>query len=126
MTSESISHHFPRWTFADRLRKVRREAGLSQAEFAAQIGVKDKAYGAWEIGANNPSDIVAVAQRIELAFGVPAAWMLGLVADEGAPPPPPERPRGSGNAAPRGDGDRLRQLTEAKRRRHAVNAETLG
>lgn len=70
--------HVPSWTFADRLRKIRRETGLTQADFAGRIGVGDKAYGAWESGANQPGDIVAVAKRIELAFRVPASWVLGL------------------------------------------------
>lgn len=70
--------HVPEWTFADRVRKIRRETGLTQAEFAQAIEAKDKAYGAWESGTNQPTDIVAVAKRIELAFRVPASWVLGL------------------------------------------------
>lgn len=80
----------PEWTFADRLRKIRRETGLTQAAFAERIGAKDKAYGAWEAGANQPGDIVSVAKRIEMAFRVPATWVLGL------------GPFGSGDSGPDG------------------------
>lgn len=67
------------WSFADRLRKVRREvAEATQEEFAAALDVPLKAYGAWEAGRNTPREIVAIAKRIELVIGVPAAWMLGI------------------------------------------------
>lgn len=70
--------HVPQWTFGDRIRKVRRDAGLSQEAFANKIGRGDKAVAAWESGRNTPDDIVTVAQRIQLALGVPATWVLGL------------------------------------------------
>lgn len=67
------------WSFADRLRKVRREvADATQEEFAAALDVPLKAYGAWEAGRNTPREIVAIAKRIELVTGVPATWMLGI------------------------------------------------
>lgn len=67
------------WSFADRLRKVRREvAEATQEEFAAALDVPLKAYGAWEAGRNTPREIVAIAKRIELVIGVPATWMLGI------------------------------------------------
>jgi DNA-binding XRE family transcriptional regulator len=67
------------WSFADRLRKVRRDvADATQEEFAAALDVPLKAYGAWEAGRNTPREVVAIAKRIELVTGVPAAWMLGL------------------------------------------------
>ena len=58
----------PQWTFGDRIRKIRRDEKLTQAEFAEMIGRKDKAVGAW---------------RIQEEFHVPATWVLGL----DAPPP---------------------------------------
>lgn len=86
----------PEWTWGDRLRKVRREAGLTQAGFAAAIEVKEKAYGAWEADANTPpfAKMREVATRIQLRFGVPRAWMLGVF-DEVTP-----GPDGGGSAAP--------------------------
>lgn len=67
------------WSFADRLRKVRRDvAQTGQAEFAQALNVNLKAYSAWESGKNTPRELVAIAKRIELVTGVPATWMLGI------------------------------------------------
>lgn len=67
------------WSFADRLRKVRRDvAKVGQAEFAQALDVKLKAYSAWESGKNTPRELVAIAKRIELVTGVSASWMLGV------------------------------------------------
>ncbi|MHA7292597.1 helix-turn-helix transcriptional regulator [Arthrobacter sp. HLT1-21] len=68
----------PEWSFADRLRKIRRESGAKQEDFAARLGVNDNQYKAWETGRNHPRDQVATAKRIELMTGVPAVWVLGL------------------------------------------------
>lgn len=51
---------------------------LTQDQFAAAIGVNSKSLAAWENDAWQPRGMVAIAKRIELAFGVPAAWTLGL------------------------------------------------
>jgi transcriptional regulator with XRE-family HTH domain len=69
------------WDFGDRLRKIRRAvAGLSQPEFAAKLGVHLKSYSAYEAGTNLPSapKMLALARRIEILTGVPAAWTLGV------------------------------------------------
>lgn len=66
------------WTFGDRIRKIRRIAGASQVDFAKTIQCTQKSLAAWELGASRPRNIVSIAQRIELAYGVPAAWTLGL------------------------------------------------
>ena len=76
----------PEWTFGDRIRKIRRELRLNQVEFADAIGRGDKAVAAWESGTNAPEDIVSVAKRIQVRFGVSAAWVLGI------DPPPPAGP----------------------------------
>ena len=68
----------PQFTFGDHVRKIRRELGLSQEEFAQPLGVTKVTYGAWETGRNRPGNIVAVAKRIELSYGVPASWTLGV------------------------------------------------
>jgi transcriptional regulator with XRE-family HTH domain len=67
----------PEWTFGERVRKIRRESGLSQTEFATRIGANDRALASWETGRTKPQDIVAVAKRIRKEFGVPTAWTLG-------------------------------------------------
>lgn len=87
----------PQWTWADRVRKVRRDAGLSQAELADRLGVTRQAVGLWETGHYEPRDIVRLAQLIEREFGVSAAWMLGLLDGPGPEPtmaPTPRRGRG--------------------------------
>lgn len=66
------------WSLGDRLRKVRRLMDLSQDEFAQKLGVGKPAYVAWETDRNFPQNIVAVARRIEMLSGVPAAWTLGV------------------------------------------------
>lgn len=77
-TQQHQTHWIPEWTFGDRLRKVRRERGLSQTDAAAALGVKTPQIASWETGANTPRDIVTIAKRCQLAWGVPAEWMLGL------------------------------------------------
>ena len=67
------------------MRKIRRELGLSQEDFARPLGVAKVTYGAWETGRNHPADVVAIAKRVELAYGVPAWWTLGLNAEDRRP-----------------------------------------
>jgi len=78
MTTQMEGYRVPQWTFGDRLRKIRRDAGLSQVEFAERIGRGEKAVASWELSTNEPRDVVTLAKRIEVAFGVPAGWTLGL------------------------------------------------
>lgn len=88
--------HIPRWTLADRLRKVRREAHLTQAEMADALGIRLSSWSSWESGHNRPDDPVAVAMLIESHFDVPAAWVLGLLHESGVVPPVPHpRPEAS-------------------------------
>lgn len=82
----------PPWTLADRLRKVRRDVlEISQNEFAERLGIGSKSYSAYEADRGRPRDVVALARRVQLISGVPAAWLLGV--DEPTPTPPgPPRP----------------------------------
>jgi transcriptional regulator with XRE-family HTH domain len=84
----------PAWKLGDRLRLVRRELRLSQAEMAALIDVGAKSYGAWESGTNAPSDIVGLADRLERATGIDRGWWLGWDGDE----PPDESATTRGEA----------------------------
>jgi len=78
MTTSVVPFRFvPEWTFGERVRKIRREAGLSQVEFAARLGVGDRAVASWESGRSKPGDIVEVAKVIRREFGVPTSWTLG-------------------------------------------------
>jgi transcriptional regulator with XRE-family HTH domain len=66
------------------MRKVRREANLTQAQFAERLGYSDKQVGQWEAGRNHPEDIVEVARRVHREFGVLPSWTLDV--DSGPPP----------------------------------------
>lgn len=66
----------PQWSLGDRLRKIRRMMGISQAEFAAQLGQNQKTYAAWELDTSHPRNVVAMAKRVEAMTGVPAGWVL--------------------------------------------------
>jgi transcriptional regulator with XRE-family HTH domain len=100
MTEQSIARWIPEDTFGDRLRRIRRHLKLSQGEFSARIGEGEKALASWEAGNREPRSAVAVAKRIELAFGVPAAWVLGL---EMPTAPGPDGPEGVPSQLPRLD-----------------------
>lgn len=78
MSAQTTSPRVPEWTFADRLRKARRQLGLTQREFAEKIEADPRRYAQWENDANLPRDLVQVAQRVEREAGVPAAWLIGL------------------------------------------------
>lgn len=79
MTAQaSESPVIPEWSLGDRLRKIRRRAGHSQAEFAALLGENTKTYAAWELDTTAPRNAVALAKRVEMVTKVPAAWLLDL------------------------------------------------
>ena len=79
MTTEPMpSRMWLDWTLGDRLRKARRAVGVSQERFAATLGVNKKSLAAWELDTNEPRNLVALAKRIELAYGIPVSWTLGL------------------------------------------------
>ncbi len=94
MTSLSRSvtrRDVPEWTLGERLRKIRRQIGAGQAEFAAQLGENPKTYAAWELDTSRPRNPDAVARRIEMLTGYPASWVLGTdgrVGDGEAAPSP--------------------------------------
>ena len=79
----------PDWTWGDKVRKVRRIAGLSQKEFAERIDVKAPTVAAWEASdaIEPPKGAVAAAKRIYLAFNVSAEWLLGLEVEQPTTPP---------------------------------------
>lgn len=88
-TSPTEARWIPEFDFGDKVRKIRRAKGLSQGEFAKQLGVTASAASAWESAdGRTPRDVVTIAKRIELAFGVPAAWLLGLETEITGPPGP--------------------------------------
>jgi len=84
-TSESVElfHHLMPgpydWTFGDHLRKIRRVHDLTQEEFARALNVNPKSLAAWEADSWLPRDIVTLAKRIQLSYGVPVNWTLGIL-----------------------------------------------
>lgn len=74
----------PEWTPAERLRKGRREARLTQARISELLGVKESTYAAWESGRNTP-DILLLAPKLEEITGVSRMFFIGWV--EGTTPP---------------------------------------
>lgn len=95
MTARPAEKWIPEDTFGDRLRRLRRAANLSQVDFANAIDATHQAVASWEIGTREPRSVVAVAKRVELAFNVPAGWLLGL--DVEVPSPPDGGPAGDGS-----------------------------
>lgn len=62
--------------FADRLKELRKEKGITQKEFADKIGVTAAALSAYENNIKNPS--ILVAKRIGEVFNVSISWLCGL------------------------------------------------
>jgi len=60
--------------FSERLRLLREEAGLSQAEIARRIGVDDSAISQWENGRRQPN--LALAKRLAGVFGVTLDFLV--------------------------------------------------
>src|SRR5437764_358476 len=74
--------HIPTWDLSDRLRKVRRDSHLSQRDFAYALGLKETTLAAYESGRNVPQRLLDLAARVESAFDVPAAWLLGVMPEQ--------------------------------------------
>lgn len=92
MSIHMIQSRDLQWSFGDRLRKVRREAGLTQRQLASELQVTSAAIDAWESERNLPRNLQGMANRVELIFGLPRGWMLGY-----ADPERPRDPSGPGN-----------------------------
>lgn len=58
----------------DRIRKIRKDAGLSQQAFCEKIGVRQQAVTNWETGQRQPSN--PVIETICIAFGVNKGWLM--------------------------------------------------
>jgi transcriptional regulator with XRE-family HTH domain len=85
MTAQPVGIGYaPEWTLGDRLRKARKQTGMTQKAFAELIGEEPSRYSQWEADNNRPRHLVDVAQNIEDRTGVSAAWLLGLVPSPGA------------------------------------------
>ena len=79
-----MTQPIPQWTFGDRVRKVRRELHLSQADLASRLSahlgptLSTSTIGSWESANSTPSDVVETARALQHVTGIPAEWFLGL------------------------------------------------
>lgn len=74
MTTAAQPGRIPQWTTADRLRKARDHAGLSQADLADAMGVSRNSVSSYETGVVQPRRIVLNAWA--LTTGVPLSWLM--------------------------------------------------
>jgi DNA-binding XRE family transcriptional regulator len=81
-----LNARVPEWTFAERLRKARRDLGWRQADMAERLGVKPSTYEAWETGRNKP-DVADLAEKLEGVTGITRLWFVGWM-DGGTGPNP--------------------------------------
>lgn len=65
--------------FASRLRKLRKEVGLNQEEFAKRLGFSLDAVSSWERGIRNPAG--RALGRIAQYFGVDPRYLTGETAN---------------------------------------------
>jgi DNA-binding XRE family transcriptional regulator len=96
----------------DRLRQARSQAGLTQEQAAASVGVIRQAWGQWEAGRATPiraaGELLAVCNLLR----ADPAWLLGLT-DIRRPWPPPAVDRDG--AAPMGAAVAVEPLAEPPR-----------
>lgn len=75
MSTQPLTHGIPEWTFADRCRKARVNAGFdTQEAFADAAGISRGTVGNYESGSTK-RPIRAVIAAWALATGVPAEWL---------------------------------------------------
>ncbi len=56
--------------------ELRKEAGISQAQLANEIGVSQRAISLWETGANEPK--ATYIYKLAVFFNVSSDYLLGL------------------------------------------------
>ena len=56
--------------FSDRLKDLRRQAGLTQVEVAEKLGISQPAYASWERGVKKPTqdNLVKIAQILNVSI----------------------------------------------------------
>ncbi len=62
--------------FSERLKELRIEKGLTQAQFVEELGITASALSAYEKNLKNPS--ISVAKRIAEKYHVSVDWLCGL------------------------------------------------
>lgn len=99
MTERPLTPWIPEEMIGDRLRRLRRAVGLSQIDFATILEVTPQALATYETGRSQPRSLVALAKRTEMAFNVPATWVLGLDSGPTSPQPPSGEPANASNGS---------------------------
>lgn len=116
MTQMPAPGTVPQWTLADRLRKAREEAGLSQEQLEALSGVSRRTITNYEKGAK-PKRSALIAWAV--STGVPLPWLLD--GDEhggpegGGYPRPDSNRRPSDYEAATREGSAVSPLSERRR-----------
>lgn len=64
------------WTFGDRLRKVRREMGVTSRELAALLGVTNSSVAQWETDRVYPRHARGIAYQVQELSDVSGVWLL--------------------------------------------------
>ncbi|RGT75126.1 XRE family transcriptional regulator [Ruminococcus sp. AF18-22] len=62
--------------FSTRLRELRQNLGMTQAEFVENLGITASALSSYEKNIKNPS--ISVAKKIATEYGVSIDWLCGL------------------------------------------------
>ena len=63
--------------FGSRLRKLRKEKGLTQKKLAEKLGYDRSTISAWEIGRQEPCRVYPIAD-VAVFFNVSADYLVGL------------------------------------------------
>ena len=55
--------------FSERLKKLRKQTGLTQVDVAVKLGISQQAYGSWERGVKKPTqeNLVKIAQILNVS-----------------------------------------------------------
>lgn len=72
MSESAAEARVPSWTQADRLRKAREHAGLTQEQMAAEIGIARRSVSAYESGATVKRPVLL---SWAMRTSVPLAWI---------------------------------------------------
>lgn len=63
--------------FGSRLKKLRKEKGLTQKKLAKKLGYDNSTISAWEIGKQEPCGVYPIAD-VAVFFNVSADYLVGL------------------------------------------------
>ena len=61
-------------TLSERIKELRKKAGLTQSELADKLGLSDKAISKWEVGETNPD--ITMLPNLASLFGVTIDYLL--------------------------------------------------